>query len=459
MQIISQVKLVLRAYVFRHPAARAELALNRLVDARHRCEKALTRVENRAMALTKDYWRHPLSEERLRDKALRLATRKVLLTEALQSDAIDIPTHPNSAQRARSFESILLGIRQASTVDADTRAKDCLERLLSLESLRDTGRRLLADAWWAGELDDYDEFATQIDALAHGEVSRSGEAGPAETQLAATRGILASLSEARPARASATLACRAALLDAFSRQIEYHARVADPLASGPVTPVAQTPPRMPPAPAVQLSPSLRALAGRLDGLSRQYWENGLTDVPSLRNAVDAVVSQSVPASPQARWLPEELRYRHHLEALEYVRGQQPRACTGSPDGLRLRFESMAAAIERTSLNDLIGRAKPPAAPPAVPQFPESAEATDASDNDSAKWSDGESDVDSVDTPAVPPSTRQAAKRPVPPTAGAAPYRHAAPQRAVFHDDLQHAPPWWAAARPRTSLRDDVAAAC
>jgi len=201
MHLVSQLGLMFRANVLNQLSAKVRLVRKEYSDAR--LTAALSGINNRETRLAERVRTGRMTLDQLENKAWKLAPYKVMLDEAVHPVAhrsASVASRP--VDTVTAFRGVLIRTQCTLQADAfvDPAVKQQLTAMLDPTSMRSEARHQLADAFWAGHLDET-ALRSQVNAQARNEASEVNAEQDIREQKAreATRDIIAFIAGSQPA--------------------------------------------------------------------------------------------------------------------------------------------------------------------------------------------------------------------------------------------------------------------
>ncbi len=218
MHLVSQLGLIFRANVLNQLSAKVRLVRKDYSDAR--LTAALRSIDNRETRLAERVRSGRMTLDQLENKAWKLAPYKVMLDEAVHPVAqrcASVASRP--VDTVTAFRGVLIRTQCTLQADAfvDPAVKQQLTAMLDPTSLRSEARQKLADAFWAGHLNDPAALRSQVHAQARNEASEVNAEQDIREQKAreATKDIVAFIAARQPASADARTLALSIVLSRF----------------------------------------------------------------------------------------------------------------------------------------------------------------------------------------------------------------------------------------------------
>jgi len=200
MHIVSQLGLMFRANVLNQLSAKVRLVRKEYSDAR--LTAALRSINNRETRLADRVRSGRMTLDQFENKARKLAPYKVMLDEAthpVDHRSTSIASQP--VETVTAFRGVLIRTQCTLQADAfvDPAVKQQLTAMLDPTNLRREARQQLANAFWAGHLDET-ALRRQVNAQARNEASEVNAEQDIREQKAreATKDILAFIAGRQP---------------------------------------------------------------------------------------------------------------------------------------------------------------------------------------------------------------------------------------------------------------------
>lgn len=403
MHLVSKLGLMFRANVFNELGAKVRLVSKEYSDAR--LTAALRGINNRETQLAKRVSSGRITLDQLENKAWKLAPYKVMLDEATHPVAhrsASIASQP--VETVNAFRGVL--IRTQCTLQADVfvdpALKQQLSDMLDPTSLRSEARQQLANAFWAGHLDE-PALRRQVNAQARNEASEVNAEQDIREQRAreATKDILAHIAGRQPASADAQTAALSIILSRFVPPPADDARAPTP-----------TP-----------TPSINGSMGEREGsdhivpaswtwIATAFWQRAWPNFAEFRAAFLSARDEAIDpgtADPS----PAQTRCLRTFELVEFIRAHPHKSPHSGWQATPSVLDTFADSLESEAIDSvLVERGVAPAAlaaagsqalllrsedsgygSPAADHLHRGTEPLNPGTDDSDQWSDGEGDDD------------------------------------------------------------------
>ncbi|MBD8635953.1 hypothetical protein [Stenotrophomonas sp. CFBP 13725] len=405
MHIVSQLGLMFRANVLNQLSAKVRLVRKEYSDAR--LTAALRSINNRETRLADRVRSGRMTLDQFENKARKLAPYKVMLDEATHPDpaahrGASIASQP--VETVTAFRGVLIRTQCTLQADAfvDPAVKQQLTAMLDPTNLRREARQQLANAFWAGHLDET-ALRRQVNAQARNEASEVNAEQDIREQRAreATKDILAHIAGRQPASADAQTAALSIILSRFVPPPADDARA--------------------PTPTPTPTPSINGSMGEREGsdhivpaswtwIATAFWQRAWPNFAEFRAAFLSARDEAIDpgtADPS----PAQTRCLRTFELVEFIRAHPHKSPHSGWQATPSVLDTFADSLESEAIDSvLVERGVAPAAlaaagsqalllrsedsgygSPAADHLHRSVESLNPDNDDSEQWSDGEDD--------------------------------------------------------------------
>ncbi|QNR97844.1 hypothetical protein ICJ04_02695 [Stenotrophomonas sp. 169] len=401
MHIVSQLGLMFRASVLNQLSAKVRLVRKEYSDAR--LTAALRSINNRETRLADRVRSGRMTLDQFENKARQLAPYKVMLDEAthpVDHRSTSIASQP--VETVTAFRGVLIRTQCTLQADAfvDPAVKQQLTAMLDPTNLRREARQQLANAFWAGHLDET-ALRRQVNAQARNEASEVNAEQDIREQKAreATKDILAYIAGRQPASADAQTAALSIILSRFGPPPAGDARAPTP-----------TP-----------TPSINGSMGEREGsdhivpaswtwIATAFWQRAWPNFGEFRAAFLSARDEAIDpgtADPS----PAQTRCLRTFELVEFIRAHPHKSPHSGWQATPSVLDTFADSLESEAIDSvLVERGVAPAAlaaagsqaqllrsedsgygSPAPDHLRRGTEPLNPATGDSDQWSDGDDD--------------------------------------------------------------------